>query len=189
MVINETALNLGHPRDVRCDRFPRDHRSDLTVLMNFMERPLFCMSPSDVGRPPMTRCDSDGRAPGDGAPAGRSCSAFGTNAAPPLIALAIALAAWEGVVALLRIPVYLLPAPSAIVETLWRLLSAGFIPPTYVGAPASGILYDTYVTYLEAGVGLLIGTTVGLLLSIVMVHSRFAEQALYRSSSPSGRRR
>jgi NitT/TauT family transport system permease protein len=101
------------------------------------------------------------------------------NAAPPLIALAIALAAWEGVVALLRIPVYLLPAPSAIVETLWRLLSAGFIPPTYVGAPASGILYDTYVTYLEAGVGLLIGTTVGLVLSVVMVHSRFAEQALY----------
>ncbi len=101
------------------------------------------------------------------------------GAAPPLIALAIALAAWEGVVRLLNIPVYLLPAPSAIVGTLWRLLAAGFIPPTYVGAPAEGILYDTYVTLLEAGVGLGIGIVVGLVLGVLMVHSRFAEQSLY----------
>ena len=104
---------------------------------------------------------------------------FAGDALPPLVALAIALALWEAIVDLLAIPVYLLPAPSAVVGTLWRLLSAGFVPPTYVGAPAQGILYDTYVTVLEALVGLLIGTVVGLLIAIVMTNSRFAEQALY----------
>jgi NitT/TauT family transport system permease protein len=102
-----------------------------------------------------------------------------TDAAPPLIALAIAIAVWEGVVALIRLPVYLLPAPSQIIGTLWSLLSAGFVPPQYLGAPAEGILYHTYITFVEAGVGLLIGTVVGLVLAVIMVHSRFAEQALY----------
>ncbi len=101
------------------------------------------------------------------------------DAVPPLVALAIALAAWEAIVDALRIPVYLLPAPSAIVGTLWRLLSAGFVPPTYLGAPAEGILYDTYVTFIEAVIGLAIGTAVGLVFAVVMTHSRFAEQALY----------
>jgi NitT/TauT family transport system permease protein len=103
----------------------------------------------------------------------------GENVLPPLVALALALAAWEGLVRLLNIPIYLLPAPSDITETLWRLISAGFVPPTYVGAPAEGILYDTYVTLAEALVGLAIGTFVGLVFAVVMTHSRFAEQALY----------
>ena len=101
----------------------------------------------------------------------------GENVLPPLVALA--LAAWEGLVRLLNIPIYLLPAPSDVAGTLWRLLSAGFVPPTYVGAPAEGILYDTYVTFSEALVGLAIGTFAGLALAVVMTHSRFAEQALY----------
>lgn len=101
------------------------------------------------------------------------------DVAPPLVALVIALALWEAVVDVFAIPIYLLPAPSAIVDTLWRLLSAGFVPPTYVGAPAQGILYDTYITLLEAVVGLLIGTVVGLVFAIIMTSSRFAEQALY----------
>ena len=102
----------------------------------------------------------------------------GENVLPPLVALALALAAWEGLVRLLNIPIYLLPAPSDVAGTLWRLLSAGFIPPTYVGAPAEGILYDTYVTLAEALVGLLIGTFTGLFLAVLMTQSRFAEQAL-----------
>ncbi len=103
----------------------------------------------------------------------------GENVLPPLVALALALAAWEALVRLLNIPIYLLPAPSDVVGTLWKLISAGFVPPTYVGAPAEGILYDTYVTFTEAMVGLAIGTFTGLLLAVVMTHSRFAEQALY----------
>ena len=101
------------------------------------------------------------------------------DVAPPLVALVIALALWEGVVRLLSIPIYLLPAPSDIVGRLWTLISAGFVPPTYVGAAAQGILYDTYVTLSEAVVGLLIGTAIGLVFAIVMTQSRFAEQALY----------
>jgi NitT/TauT family transport system permease protein len=103
----------------------------------------------------------------------------GENVLPPLVALVLALAVWEGLVRLLNIPIYLLPAPSDVAGTLWRLISAGFVPPTYVGAPAEGILYDTYVTFSEAMVGLLIGTLTGLFLAVVMTHSRFAEQALY----------
>jgi NitT/TauT family transport system permease protein len=101
------------------------------------------------------------------------------DALPPLIALTFAIVTWEAVCRLLNIPIYLLPAPSAVVDTLWQLLSAGFVPPTYVGAPAQGILYDAYVTLSEAVVGMAIGTTVGLLFAVVMTHSRFAEQALY----------
>jgi len=101
------------------------------------------------------------------------------DAAPPLIALAIALVVWEGVVAVVKLPVYLLPAPSAIVGTLWGLLQAGFVPPQYLGAPAEGILYHAYITFVEAGVGLVIGSLVGLALAVIMVHSRFAEETLY----------
>jgi NitT/TauT family transport system permease protein len=101
------------------------------------------------------------------------------DAAPPLIALAIALAVWEGVVAVVRLPVYLLPAPSQIIGTLWSLLQTGFVPPQHLGAPAEGILYHAYITFVEAGVGLIIGALVGLVLAVVMVHSRFAEETLY----------
>ena len=113
------------------------------------------------------------------APLGLRLRRAALDASPPVVALVLAIALWEGAVDLLRIPVYLLPAPSAILETLLRLLGAGFVPPTYVGAPAAGILYDTLVTLEEAMLGLLIGTAVGLAFGIVMVHSRFAEQALY----------
>lgn len=102
-----------------------------------------------------------------------------SDAAPPLIALALAILVWEGVVAVVKLPVYLLPAPSAIIGTLWSLLQAGFVPPQHLGAPAEGILYHAYITFVEAGVGLAIGTLVGLALAVVMVHSRFAEQTLY----------
>jgi NitT/TauT family transport system permease protein len=102
-----------------------------------------------------------------------------TSAAPPLIALAIALVVWEGVVAVVKLPVYLLPAPSAIIGTLWSLLQTGFVPPQHLGAPAEGILYHAYITFVEAGVGLVIGSLVGLALAVIMVHSRFAEETLY----------
>jgi NitT/TauT family transport system permease protein len=101
------------------------------------------------------------------------------DVAPPVVAVVLVIALWEGLVDLLQIPVYLLPAPSAIVDTLVKLIGAGLVPPTYVGAPATGILYDTLITLQEAMVGLAIGTAVALVLGIVMVHSRFAEQALY----------
>jgi len=101
------------------------------------------------------------------------------DAAPPIVAVALAVALWELVVDLFGIPVYLLPAPSAIVGTLVDLLRAGFVVPEHLGAPATGILFHTYITLTEALVGLAIGTLVGIVIAVVMVHSRFAEDALY----------
>jgi NitT/TauT family transport system permease protein len=101
------------------------------------------------------------------------------DAAYPLVALAIALVVWEGVVAVVKLPVYLLPAPSAIIGTLWGLLQTGFVPPQHLGAPAEGILYHAYITLVEAGVGLVMGSLIGLALAVIMVHSRFAEDTLY----------
>lgn len=98
---------------------------------------------------------------------------------PPLIALAITIALWEAVVRLFTIPIYLLPAPSAVAGTLVELLGAGWQEPLYVGGTPSGVIRDTYITLLEALSGLLIGTTIGLSLGVVMAHSRFAEQAIY----------
>ena len=37
------------------------------------------------------------------------------TALPPIVVLALALIAWEGAVALWKLPPYLLPAPSAVV--------------------------------------------------------------------------
>jgi NitT/TauT family transport system permease protein len=99
--------------------------------------------------------------------------------APPLIAMAIAIALWEAVVRILRVPEYLLPAPSAVTGTLFTLLGAGWQEPLYVGGPPSGVIRDAYITLAEALAGLAIGTTVGISLGIVMAHSRFAEQAIY----------
>lgn len=99
--------------------------------------------------------------------------------APPLVALAIALVVWEAVVRVLAIPVYILPAPSAVAETLFRLLAAGWTEPLYVGGPPLGVLRDAQITVVEALSGLTLGTVVGIGLGIVMAHSRFAEQAIY----------
>ncbi|MBM4420070.1 MAG: ABC transporter permease [Chloroflexi bacterium] len=104
---------------------------------------------------------------------------FVNEALPPLIAFIVLILLWEGVVRGLGIPIYLLPAPSASIETLFRLLSAGWTEPTYVGGPPTGIMRDAYVTLTEAVVGLVAGSITGLALGTLMAHSRFAEQSIY----------
>jgi NitT/TauT family transport system permease protein len=101
------------------------------------------------------------------------------DAAPPFVALGVALVVWEVAVRLIGLPVYLLPAPSAVAGTLVQLLSSGFQPPLHVGEVSTGLLYDAAVTLQEALLGLAIGTVVGLALGILMAHSRFAEEAIY----------
>jgi NitT/TauT family transport system permease protein len=101
------------------------------------------------------------------------------DAAPPLIALAIALVVWEGVVAVVKLPVYLLPPRARSSGRCGVCLQTGFVPPQHLGAPAEGILYHAYITFVEAGFGLFIGSLVGLALAVIMVHSRFAEETLY----------
>ncbi|MGH2377772.1 MAG: ABC transporter permease [Candidatus Limnocylindria bacterium] len=99
--------------------------------------------------------------------------------APPLIAMAILIVLLEGITRGLRIPDYLLPAPSAVAATLVTLLGAGWTEPLYVGGTPAGILRDAYITLAEAVSGLAIGMVIGIGLGIVMAHSRFAEQAIY----------
>lgn len=99
--------------------------------------------------------------------------------APPFVALALMVLAWEAVVRIFSIPVYLLPAPSAVVGTLVALLAAGWTEPLYVGGSPTGVLRDGYITLVEALIGLGIGTLFGLALGVLMAHSRFAEQAIY----------
>ncbi len=82
-----------------------------------------------------------------------------------VLVFAALLALWEAVVRLAGVPVYLLPAPSVVVERLltrWTLFAAH-------GA----------TTLLEALAGFGVGGLVALLLATAMAHSRFAERILY----------
>jgi NitT/TauT family transport system permease protein len=78
--------------------------------------------------------------------------------------LAIGLS-WEGVVAALKVPPYILPAPSAIWNQLvrdWPLLTRHLVP-----------------TAIEAGGGFLIGNTVAIVLAAAFVHWPPLERALF----------
>ena len=110
---------------------------------------------------------------------GRRGRHAGRELAPPAAALVLAIVIWEAFVRAVNLPIYLLPPPSAVAETLFRLIGAGFQPPLHVGAPAVGLLYDAQVTLSEAFLGLAMGTVVGLALGVLMAHSRFAEQSIY----------
>lgn len=103
----------------------------------------------------------------------------GLELAPPLVAVAFALLLWESVVALLKVPSYLLPPPSAVLRSLFALLAAGIEPPLYVGEAPTGLLYDAWVTLSEALLGLAIGTVIGVVLGVLMSRSRFVEQSIY----------
>lgn len=73
--------------------------------------------------------------------------------------------AWEAVVRVASVPVYLLPAPSSIVERLvsrWALFAT-----------------NGWTTLLEALAGFTLGGFVAFLLATVMAHSRLAERVLY----------
>jgi NitT/TauT family transport system permease protein len=102
-----------------------------------------------------------------------------TNIAPPTVAIALLLVFWEAAVRVFQIPAYVLPAPSTVADTLFQLLSAGWIESKHVGEPPSGILRDSYVTIAEAIVGLAAGAVIGVSLGTLMAHSRFAEQSIY----------
>lgn len=110
---------------------------------------------------------------------GRRLLAVGGVVVPPLVALTVLLALWEALVVGMSIQPYLLPAPTAVGETLVRLLAAGWAEPAFVGGPPVGVLRDAQVTLFEALLGLGIGMVSGVALGILMAHSRFAEQSIY----------
>ncbi|MDY7226779.1 ABC transporter permease [Hyalangium rubrum] len=86
-------------------------------------------------------------------------------AVPPLVALVLLLALWEGSVRVLEVPAWLLPPPSAI---------------GVAGAKeASSILGAAVTTGRSALVGFGLSVGVGVLVAILLASSRMLERALY----------
>ena len=97
--------------------------------------------------------------------AARQGAALARLVGPPVLALALLLAAWEAWVRLKDVRAYLLPAPSAVGRAL------ADEPGRYLEAASA--------TLVAAMGGLLIATTIALVLAIAMAHSRAVERALY----------
>ena len=84
------------------------------------------------------------------------------RALPPLAFGALALAIWQAAVMVLHIPEYLLPAPTAIVETF------------------DGFLADQFaVTFIEALVGFLIASLLAFAIATLFVRFHTLEQGLF----------
>ena len=82
---------------------------------------------------------------------------------PPLLILALILAAWELAVRLLDVPPWLLPAPSRIALRFGR---------------TQDLAYHTGLTLLEAGPGFAISAVLGVVLSAGIANSRFLERGI-----------
>lgn len=82
---------------------------------------------------------------------------------PPLLILALILAAWELAVRLLDVPPWLLPAPSRIALRFGR---------------TQDLAYHTGLTLLEAGLGFAISAVLGVVLSAGIANSRFLERGI-----------
>lgn len=83
----------------------------------------------------------------------------------PVAGLASAIVLWEAVVRLLRVPPYLVPAPTAV----WDALVAN----------RALLLANTWPTVIEALAGFALGNAVAVLLAIVFVHNKVLERAFY----------
>ena len=83
---------------------------------------------------------------------------------PPLVFLAILLA-WGAVVAIFRIPAYLLPGPAAVFERLF--------------SDATSLWTHTQSTLVVIVIGLLLSIVIGIPLGLVIALSRTAKQLLY----------
>ncbi len=75
--------------------------------------------------------------------------------------------AWEAVVRLLEIPLFVLPPPSAVVVALWRGLASGLY------------LKHLYYTLTETLLGFLLGSALGFTLGTAVALNRYVEYFLY----------
>jgi len=83
----------------------------------------------------------------------------------PLALGLVGLALWEGLTRLYAVPVYVLPGPLLIAQTLWQ-----------DGASLLGALW---ITLRITGLALLAATLGGLFLAVVMAQSRLIERSLF----------
>ncbi len=96
--------------------------------------------------------------------AGRRAGAVAGAVLPPLLVLAIGVAAWEAYVRISGVKPYLLPAPAAVWGRWWGDL---------------GFFYgEGLVTMLEALAGLVVGGGLALALAVALAHSRPLERGI-----------
>ena len=88
-----------------------------------------------------------------------------TTYAAPALFLAVAIAGWELLVNLLRVPDFILPPPSQVLVTFFTRLPF--------------LWRHTLVTLSEIVLGLIFGVAGGVLLAIGMIYSRVLERTLY----------
>lgn len=77
------------------------------------------------------------------------------------------MVAWEAVVRLLEIPIFVLPPPSAVVVALWRGLASGLYAKHF------------YYTLIETLLGFLLGSALGFTLGTAVALNRYVEYFLY----------
>jgi NitT/TauT family transport system permease protein len=117
--------------------------------------------PPELGDPPRPVRTRRRRGPGRGKRRGRRLA---SSVAPPLVAFAVLVVAWELFVRLGHVRAFLLPAPSDVVQEL---------------ADHPGVWWhDALVTGKEALLGFVVAFLVALLLAVLMVHVRPLERAL-----------
>lgn len=87
------------------------------------------------------------------------------NYALPLLTLLGTLVLWEAAARLLRIPIWLVPAPSDIVAAL---LERG-----------GGLWMHVWITFYETMLGFLLAIVLGVPLAVLIVHSRLLGNAVY----------
>jgi putative hydroxymethylpyrimidine transport system permease protein len=103
--------------------------------------------------------------PAAGRPHGAGLRGVAARVVPPLVLLAMILAAWEGAVRTFAIPFYILPAPSRIAGVLV--------------ADRALLLGEAAVTLGEVMLGFAIAFVVGIVLALLIFSSRTVERAVY----------
>jgi NitT/TauT family transport system permease protein len=100
------------------------------------------------------------------APAPREIAARVLRATgPSVFGFAVFFGVWEAAVRATNTPAFIIPAPSAIIGRFF-----GELP---------NLLYELQYTLAAAGIGLVIGVTVGVAGAILMVHWRILERSLF----------
>ena len=84
---------------------------------------------------------------------------------PAFVFVVIVITLWELTVRAFSVPEYLLPAPSVILFKLFTL--------------QKGLMAHTGYTAFESAVGFLLGSSFGILLAVLFVHSRTLELGIY----------
>jgi NitT/TauT family transport system permease protein len=102
---------------------------------------------------------------GEGSRPWPSTLSLARNAAPPALALSLAVGLWEAWVRLRGVPEYLVPAPSVIVQRLAE-------DPAFFARQGGITLYGALA-------GFVLGSAVAVLLAVAMAHSRFLERSLF----------